>query len=96
LPDYERYNIKVTENRLVQSAWRLARSTNGGVLGKKYAAWVNAKGKSKAIVALSRKLIEMMWVLATRKAIYSGCDPVKYNVKHAGYEIVNNREKGVA
>jgi len=81
---------------LVQGAWGLARSTHGGVLQKKYLQWKDAKGKSKAIVALARKLIETMWVLATQKALYLDLDPVKYTRKLEFYGINQGGVAGVA
>jgi hypothetical protein len=54
---------------------------------------VNTKGKSKAIVALTQKMIKTFWVLATRKTIYLDCDPVKYNIKLDRYEIVNCKKR---
>jgi len=50
----------VLRRALVQAAWGLTRSKNGGVLGRKYEKWVEKKGKSKAVVALAMKMIETM------------------------------------
>jgi hypothetical protein len=72
---------------LVQAAWGLTRSKNGGVLGRKYEKWVASKGKSKAVVALARKMIETMWVLATREELYLDYDPVKFKQKLVKYEV---------
>jgi len=86
----------VLRRALVQSAWGLARTTNGGVLGKKYQYWLQQKGKSKAIVAVARKLIETMWVLATQKTMYRGYDQIRYKQKLVRYKINYGGEVGVA
>ena len=81
---------------LVQGAWGLVRSSHGGVVQKKYLQWKDAKGKSKAIVALARKLVETMWVLATRKALYLDLDPVTYKRKLEFYGINQRGVAGIA
>ena len=86
----------VLRRALVQGAWGLSRSAEGGVLGGKYRDWLDRKGKSKAVVALARKLLETMWILATRKALYLGYDPVKYSQKLSRYEVVNIGVAGAA
>jgi hypothetical protein len=45
------------------------------------------KGKSKAIVAIAKKLLETMWILATRKEFYFDYDPVRYNRTMVRYNI---------
>jgi transposase len=77
----------VLRRALVQAAWGLARSTNNGVLGIKYNQLLQTKGKSKAIVAIARKLLETMWILATRKEYYKDYDLVRYNRKIVRYHI---------
>ena len=86
----------VLRRALVQSAWGLARSKNGGVLGQKYNQWAATKGKSKAVTALARKMIETMWVLATRKALYFDYNPIKLKQKFDRYEVVFGGVVGVA
>jgi transposase len=86
----------VLRRALVQAAWGLARSTNNGVLGIKYQQLLQTKGKSKAIVAMARKLLETMWILATRKEFYFDYDPVRYNRKMVRYNIHSFGGVGVA
>ena len=86
----------VLRRALVQAAWGLARSTNNGVLGIKYNQLLLTKGKSKAIVAIARKLLETMWILATRKEFYFDYDPVRYNRKMVRYNIQSIGGVGVA
>jgi hypothetical protein len=72
---------------LVQGAWGLVRSTHGGVLQKKYLLLKETKGKNRATTALARKLLDTMWVLATRRAMYLDYDPVSYQKKLKKYEV---------
>jgi len=54
----------------VQAAWALVRSQWGGDLQKKYNELAPKRGKGIAIVAISRKLIELMWTVITKKTFY--------------------------
>ena len=86
----------ILRRALVQGAWGLVRTVNGGILQKKYFQWKQTKGNSKALVALARKMIETMWVLATRKALYLDFDPMKYKAKLERYEVKPTGVAGVA
>jgi transposase len=55
---------------LVQAAWALVRSKNGGELKMKYHELAARKGKKKAIVAVARKLLELCWTLVMKKELY--------------------------
>jgi transposase len=50
---------------LVQAAWALIRSKSGGMLKERYEYMTKAKGlgKKKAIVAIARRLGELLWTL---------------------------------
>jgi transposase len=50
---------------LVMSAWSMVRSKNGGMLKAKYEYMTKSKGlsKKKAIVAIARKLTELLYAL---------------------------------
>jgi len=79
----------ILRRALVQGAWGLARSTHGGVLQKKYLRLRETKGKTKAMTALARKMLETMWILATRRAMYLDYDPVGYQKKLEKYEVLS-------
>jgi len=57
---------------LVQSSWALVRSKNGGKLKErfKYMTEVKSIGKKKAIVAVARRLAELMYTLLKHEARY--------------------------
>jgi transposase len=54
----------------VQAAWALVRSRWGGDLQRKFFELAGRRGKGIAIVAIARKLIELMWAIITRKSFY--------------------------
>ena len=54
----------------VQAAWALVRSIWGGALQKKYYEISERRGKGVAIVAIARRLIELMWTIVTKKSYY--------------------------
>ena len=45
---------------------------------------------------MARKMIETMWVLATRKALYFDYNPIKLKQKFDRYEVVFGGVAGVA
>ncbi|MDR2305257.1 MAG: hypothetical protein LBE10_11820 [Treponema sp.] len=61
---------------LVQAAWVLIRTKNGGALKERYEYMTKEKGlgKKKAIVAIVRRLGELLWIL-----LRQGTD---YKVRH--------------
>ena len=54
----------------VQSAWSLVRSKSGGALKEKHAELRSRRGKKIAIVAIARKLVELLWTLMIKKETY--------------------------
>lgn len=56
---------------LVQAAWSMVRSKNGGALKEKYLEMTkNGKSKKKAVVAIARKLAELIYTLIKNKTLY--------------------------
>lgn len=54
----------------IQGAWALVRSKWGGALQKKYFKIAGRRGKGIAIVAIARRLIELMWTLSVKRTYY--------------------------
>jgi len=77
----------ILRRAIVQAAWALVRSKNGGCLQNKYFELKTRKGYSKALVAIARKLLKTMWLLSTRKTMYLNLDPAKYRAKLDKYEV---------
>jgi transposase len=75
---------------LVQSAWALVRSKGGGDLKRKYTDLSKRRGKKIAIVAIGKKILELLWTLARKQEYYrfvEEADRVK-KLKFYGFENV--------
>ena len=73
---------------LVQAAWVLVRSKNGGALKEKYHNLVlHGLSKKKAIVAIARKMAELMYTLLKNKSLY---EPRKFTVPLSRAERLAN------
>ena len=55
---------------ITQAAWAAIRSNDGILLREFYDRIRSTKGKKKAIVAVARKMLEILYVLHTRKELY--------------------------
>ncbi len=75
--DRERYGSitkkgpKRVRQVMVQAAWAAMQSNQGTVLKEVYKRIRSTKGKKKAIVAVARKMLEILYVMHTRKELYS-------------------------
>jgi len=72
---------------LVQAAWALIRSKRGGALKERYEYMTREKGlgKKKAIVAIARRLGELLWTLLRQGT--------EYEVRHfSGYKPIEVKE----
>ena len=56
----------------IQAAWALVGSREGGPYKEFYERKSSEIGKKKAIVAIARKLVVLMYTLATNRDYYSG------------------------
>jgi transposase len=73
---------------IVQGAWSIVRSKNGGVLKAKYEELIKRKPKGKAIIAIARKMIELVYTLL-RKREYCNYMPIlELNKKLAVNKII--------
>jgi len=55
---------------MTQAAWAAIRNQDGILLRDFYDRVRSTKGKKKAIIAVARKMLEILWVLHTRKELY--------------------------
>jgi transposase len=55
---------------ILQCAWSLVRSGNGGRLQEKYRELTGRMSKTKSAVAIARRMITLLWVLVTRREYY--------------------------
>jgi len=72
----------------VQAAWGLVRSKHGGPLKEKYAELRERRGKKIAIVAIARKLVELLWTLMVRKEFYKYIGEQDLKLKYRSYKMV--------
>ena len=56
---------------VLQSAWALSRSSCGGQLKAKFLALSGRMSKTKSAVAIARRIVVLMWVLAKRRQMYA-------------------------
>ena len=79
---------------LVQAAWALVRSSSGGVLAAKYQELRSRRGGGVAIVAIARRLGELMWTLIRRRDHYWYFNQEKLTKKLKIYKLEKKLEKG--
>ena len=73
----------------VQAAWALVRAKEGGALKHKYQELRERRGKKIAIVAVARKLVEIMWLLARNRILYKYATPQMLKRKYRFYGLEN-------
>jgi hypothetical protein len=56
---------------VVQSAWEVSRSCGGGRLKEKFMALSGRMSKTKSAVAIARRIVGLMWVLAKCRELYA-------------------------
>jgi transposase len=71
----------------VQAAWALVRSKSGGALKEKYAELSSRRGKRIAIVAIARKLVELLWTLMVKQETYSYVSEEELKSKYRFYKL---------
>ncbi len=59
---------------MIQCAWALVRSKKGGALSSKYKVLMKRIGKKKAIVAIARKMLEVLHTMVKNGQVYNAVD----------------------
>lgn len=77
----------------IQAAWALTRSSDGGTLQKKFFEIAARRGKRVAIVAIGRKLVELLYTLVKNRCYYWQMKPEKLNRKLRYYKLENILQK---
>lgn len=69
---------------ILQSAWALVRSNNGGRLQEKYFALSQRMSKTKSAVAIARRIVTLMWVLVKKREFYADvtADELRRKFRH--------------
>jgi len=71
----------------VQAAWALVRSKSGGMLKKKYEELRERRGKRIAIVAIAKRLVELLWTLMRKKELYKFANEEELKFKFRFYKM---------
>ena len=66
----KKYGCTPIRRVLIQAARALVRSNHRGVLAEKYYELRDRKGSGKAIVAIARRMGELLWLLVRRRTFY--------------------------
>lgn len=66
---------------IVQSAWAAVHTKRANVFKIKYQELYPRIGKKRAIVAIARRMLEMMWIVVTRGEVFRGYDEVRQRLK---------------
>jgi len=72
---------------IVQGAWSVIRSKNGGILKAKYEELIKRKPKGKAIIAIARKMIELVYTLLKKREYCNYMPLLELNKKLAVNKI---------
>lgn len=72
---------------IIQAAWALTRSNEGGDLRAFYQRLYPTKGKKKAIVAVARKMAEILYLMVRNGEFYRNVDPAKLGKKLKYYGL---------
>jgi transposase len=66
---------------LVQAAWAAVKAGGTNPLKEKYNELIVRRGKGRAIVAIARRILELMWVVSTRNERYRDMTPLAWRLK---------------
>jgi transposase len=79
----------------IQSAWAMVQSKNGGSYKEFFERRSSEIGKKKAIVAVARKMVVLMYTLAKNRDYYRGTTQKERLAKLRVYKLWEKRELGV-
>jgi transposase len=83
----QRGGCRALRSIILQSAWSLSRSTGGGRLKEKFMALSGRMNKTKSAVAIARRMVVLMWVLAKRRQTYAGISGNELAKKFCYYKL---------
>jgi transposase len=72
---------------VLQSAWAVSRSNSGGRLKAKFEALRGRMSKVKSAVAIARRMVSLMWVLARRRELYADASAGELARKFRYYKL---------
>ena len=83
----QRGGCRALRSVIVQSAWAVSRSSSGGRLKEKFQALSGRMSKTKSAVAIARRMVVLMWVLAKRRQMYADIGRVELAKKFRYYKL---------
>ena len=72
---------------IMQATWSLIRCKEGGRLNEKFFLLSERRGKTRSAVALSRRMVGLMWILVTRKEFYADASKETLQKKFRHYGL---------
>jgi transposase len=72
---------------IVQAAWASIHSSHDHSLKRKYKELVERRGKGRAIVAVARRILELMWIVVTKGTFYNETTPAELSIKMARLKV---------
>jgi len=78
---------------ILQATWSMIRCKAGGRLREKFFLLSERRGRTRSAVALARRMVGLMWILATRREFYADASKAmlrkkfrQYGLKSEGWE----------
>ena len=76
----------------IQSAWARVRSNDGDAIKAKFQDIASRRGNKVAIVAASRKMVELIYILIKNRMYYRGMSDEKLIAKLKFYKVYNEND----
>ncbi|MDR0583928.1 MAG: hypothetical protein LBG57_06220, partial [Treponema sp.] len=73
-----------------------SRSSYGGALRSKFIELTERKSKTKSAIAIARRIIGLMWILATRRKFYAGASKEHLVKKFRLYKLNSKGREALA
>jgi len=80
---------------IVQSAWAAVHSKTPNRLQTKYKELYPRRGKGRAIVAIARRMLEIMWLVTVRKELYNETTRADLNEKLIRLGLLKRKKKAM-
>lgn len=74
---------------VVQAAWAVVKMRGPNPLKEKFQALAARRGKGRAIVAIARRILELMWAVSVRKECYRHTTPEAWRLKMLRLRMLN-------
>jgi transposase len=72
---------------ILQASWSMIRCKEGGRLKEKFFLLSERRGKTRSAVAMARRMVGLMWILATRREYYADVSKESLRKKFRSYGL---------